>query len=305
MDVGGSFLKSAVLNNDGYVHVLSSFITKSNAGSDAKEQIIRSFAESIAHGLHFISENGMEIDGIGIAIPGPFDYRKGISRMTHKFQSLYDLNLKDLIVEATGIHPDLPVVFVHDANAVLLGEQWIGNAKDYANAAVVTIGTGLGFAHAQNKTVQCNEWGSPSTSIFKTPFGPGILEDYVSKRGILKMYSKMAGKEITDTMQVIDIAKLADYGDLTAQSTFQETGRILTKPLAGILEEKNIECLLFAGQISRSFHHMETAIREGLKNVRTLKRIAPVSSIDYAAFYGVLQIIHYQKVKPLIMYAYG
>ena len=293
IDVGGSFLKSAVLDEDGFVHVPSYFTVKSHAESDMKEQIIQAFEESIAHGLTFIGDNELETGGIGIAIPGPFNYRDGISLMTHKFQSLYNLNLKDMIAEATGIHPDLPVTFVHDVNAVLMGELWTGNAKDYANAAVACIGTGLGFAHLQNRIVQCNEYGSPLISIFKTPCRQSILEDYVSKRGILKIYGEMAGNEIANTMKVIDIAKLADEGDGSALATFREAGSILSEVLADILTEKNIECLLFAGQISRSFHHFETAIREGLKDVGSLKRIGPVSNIDYAAFYGVLWKIRY------------
>ena len=299
IDAGGSFLKSAVLNDDGTVHASSYFVTKSHSDNESKEKIIRAFEESIAHGLLFIDEKEMEMGGTGIAIPGPFDYRNGISLMTHKFQTLYEMNLKDWLIETTGIHPDLPVVFVHDANAVLYGEQWLGNAKDFDNTAVVTIGTGLGFTHSQNKTVQCNDWGSPFITIFKTQYGQGILEDYVSKRGILKIYSNIAGK-IADKMKVIDIARLAGEGDIAALATFREAGRILSEVLAGILAEKNIECLLFAGQISRSFHYMETAIKEGLKEVGCLKRISPVSNIDYAAFYGVLQNIRHQKNKALI-----
>ena len=293
IDVGGSFLKSAVLNEDGYVHDLSYFITKSYAGNESKEKIIRAFEECITHGLLFIGEKGMEMGGTGIAIPGPFDYHNGLSLMTHKFQSLYGLNLKDLIVEVTSVNPGLPVVFVHDANAVLYGEQWLGYAKDFANTAVVTIGTGLGFAHSQNGTVQCNDWGSPLITIFKTPYGQGILEDYVSKRGILTIYDDMAEKGTAGNLKVIDIANLADKGDRAALATFREVGHILSGVLAGTIAEKNIECLLFAGQISRSFRHMEAAVREGLKNVGGLKQISPVKSIDYAAFYGVLRNINY------------
>ena len=107
----------------------------------------------------------------------------------------------------------------------------------------------------------------------------------------------MAGKEKDNDMEVSDIAHMTDQGDTNELATFREVGRILSKALSGILAEKNIECLLFAGQISRSFHLMEPAIKEGLKNVGCLKRIAPVKSIDYAAFHGVLWNILNQKIK--------
>src|SRR5262245_6712079 len=42
-----------------------------------------------------------KIDRIGIAIPGPFDYEQGISRITglHKYEALYGLNIKDILAE--------------------------------------------------------------------------------------------------------------------------------------------------------------------------------------------------------------
>ena len=294
IDAGGTYLKSSVLNEDGTVNALSSFIIESHSG-DSKEKIIRGFEKSISHGLSFINEKKAEFCGIGISIPGPFDYQKGISMMTHKFQSLYEMDLKSLIVEAAGINPDLPVLFVHDANAVLYGEQWLGNAQVFENTAVVTLGTGLGFAHSQNKKVQCNDWGSPSISIFKIPYEQGILEDYISKRGFLKIYGEIAGKKSLDDMNVCDIAKLAEDGDIVGLATFREVGRILSKALVGVLTEKKIECLLFAGQISRSFRFMESEIKEGLKDVGSLKRISPVKSIDHAAFYGILRNILNEK----------
>ena len=292
MDAGGSFIKSAVLDEGGFVHASSFFVSKSYSGYRSKEMIIGAFKENISKGLLFIGENEMVLGGIGIAIPGPFDYRNGVSLMTHKFQSLYGMNLKALIVEATGIESNLPFVFVHDANAVLYSEQWTGNAKDFANTAVVTIGTGLGFAHSQNRTIQCNEWGSPSVSIFKTPCREGILEDYVSKRGILKIYGELANKK-PGNLTVNQIADLAGKGDASAIATFCEAGQLLAKAIAGVLVAKNIECLLFAGQISRSYHLMETAITEELQGIRSLKLISPVKNIDYAAFYGVLWNLNY------------
>jgi glucokinase len=288
IDAGGTYLKSAVLNGDGFVYELSRFNAESHSGNDSREKIIWAFEESVARGLRFIGEKDMETGGVGIAMPGPFDYRNGISLMKHKFQSLYEMNLKDLIVEATGISPDMPFTFIHDANAVLYGEQWLGNAMDFAHAAVVTIGTGLGFTYSQNGTVQCNDLGSPLVSIYNTQYGQGTLEDYVSRRGILKNYGETVENETAGNLEVSDIAKLADEGDVTAFETFCETGRILSKALSDILIEKNIECLLFSGQISRSFHLMESTIKEGLKEVGSLKRILPVKSIDNAAFYGVL-----------------
>ncbi len=81
------------------------------------------------------------------------------------------------------------------------------------NAAVVTLGTGLGFAISENGKVLCNELGGPFLSIFKLPYGDGILEDYTSKRGVLKIYKELSGKADVDGIKVAQIGDWANDGD--------------------------------------------------------------------------------------------
>ena len=58
--------------------------------------------------------------------------------------------------------------------------------------------------------------------------------------------------------------------------------------LRDLLVEHGVECLLLGGQISRSFAYMEAALRDGLRDVAGLTRIAPAEHIGEAAFYGLL-----------------
>jgi hypothetical protein len=62
------------------------------------------------------------------------------------------------------------------------------------------------------------------------------------------------------------------------------------------MKEKNIECLLFSGQISRSFHLMEHSLKEGLQNIDCLKKISKVKSIDAAALTGAFLNIFKQAI---------
>ena len=54
------------------------------------------------------------------------------------------------------------------------------------------------------------------------------------------------------------------------------------------LVEHGVECLLLGGQISRSFAHMEAALRDGLRDGAGRTRSAPAEHIGEAAFYGLL-----------------
>ncbi len=290
IDAGGTFLKSAVLDPQGKVFPGSSFsIGSSSKGT--REEILLTFKEIIVKSLEIIEERKSILRGIGIAFPGPFDIEKAIPLMKHKFQAIYGLDMRECFYRIPGISRDVPIRFIHDANAVLAGELWKGNATGYHNAAVVTLGTGLGFAISENGKVLCNELGGPFLSIFKIPYKNGILEDYTAKRGFLGIYGDLKGKPGLNGITVSDIGQWAAEGDMISIATFRKVGEILAETLKPILIERKIECLLFGGQISRSFLFLEPSLEEGLKDVRCLKKISAVKSIDHAALLGTLQNI--------------
>lgn len=290
IDAGGTYLKSAVLNRTGEILMDSGYITKSFSKS-SKEKIIQAFYETVTHGLNCIERMGMILGGIGIAFPGPFDYENGIPLMEHKFMRIHGVNLQEVICRIPGVSPDVAIKFMHDANAVLAGELWKGKAVGHDNAAVVTLGTGLGFAFSQNGVIQCSSLGSPMVTIYRLPYGQGILEDYVSQRGFLQIYQKITGKTESGKIKVSDIGNWACKGDLHSIQTFRIVGKILAESLEKILIERNIQCLLLGGQISRSFHYMEESLKQGLKEVKCLRKISVVESIDNAALFGVLKNI--------------
>ncbi len=290
IDAGGTYLKSAVLNREGEVMMTSGFITKSFS-KGSSENIMKAFYETVAHGLSCIKRMGMSMGGIGIAFPGPFDYENGIPLMEHKFKSIHGIHLREAIYRISGVPSGVTISFMHDANAVLAGELWKGKAIGYDNAAVVTLGTGLGFALSENGVIQCNSMGGPMVTIYGLPYKQGILEDYTAQRGFLNIYQKITGKADLGKTKVSDIGKWASEGETESIQTFKEVGTILSESLEKILIERNIQCLLLGGQISRSFQFMEESLKQGLKEVKCLREISVVRSIDNSALLGVLKNI--------------
>lgn len=280
-------MKSALLDVSGNVFP-GSALSVPSFSDGPKEQVLGAFAEIFREGLIYTGKRGMELKGVGIAFPGPFNIYQATPLMQHKFRSIYGLDLREYFYEMAGIPRHIPIRFMHDANAVLLGEIWKGNAQGYANAAAVTLGTGLGFAVSENGRVLCNEIGGPFLSIFKLPYKDGILEDYTAKRGFVRIYRELSGR-VADEIEVSEIGNRAVHGDEAALQTFLEVGRILSESLREILVHRNTECLLFCGQISRSFHLLKPTLKEGLKEVACLQRISAVKSIDHAALLGALR----------------
>lgn len=164
LDVGGTFIKCS----DGRQIPIDS--------SGSRDSIVESLREAVG-----------EADKVAVAIPGPFDYDRGIFLMKHKFAAVYGESFAGII----GGNREFR--FIHDVNAMLLGEM--------------------------------------------------------------------------------------------------ASGAVLARIVEPVLEEYKIECLLFGGQISRSFALFGSAVRTGLSDIPELRYIGPVSDIDNAAFNG-LKTLH-------------
>ena len=287
LDVGGTFVKSVVATFEG--ELLPNTESSAPIDSDGtRDEIEHSFATVVANGKAIAEEHGYALAGVGIAFPGPFDYNTGISYMTHKFAALEKLSVKDFFHSLPEIGAEMPVVFMHDVTAAVLGEQNFGAAQGYKNVAIVTLGTGLGFSHTAEGEIQYSPMGSPSVSIYNRPYRDGVLEDYASKRGFLRSYAEVRGEANPEELTVAMIGGLCGEGDADALKSFENVGDILATELKPLLEELNIECLLFGGQISRSFRYFEPALRPLLENVPTLKHIGTMQNLSTAAPLGLL-----------------
>lgn len=286
LDVGGTFIKAGAASKDGkLIPGLVWSIPVHSTGS--KREIMNSLATAVRQGIRSIKEKGAAVAGIGIAIPGPFDYTEGVALMKHKFQSIYGLSVRNMLYDIPEVDADTPISFIHDANAVLLGELMHGNATGYKNAAVITLGTGLGFAHCIDGEIRCSPAGSPNISIYNIPFRDGMLEDYASKRGFLKVYGEISG-DTPNGLTVADLGQMASEGDGAALETFAIVGGIIASATHDIFAELQLECLLFGGQISKSFRFMESSVKSLLKEIPSLCVIRTVRHLDEAALYGSL-----------------
>ena len=287
LDVGGTFVKSVVATLEGEL-LLDTENSVPIDSDGTRLEIEQSFATVIANGKSIAEGKGLVLAGVGIAFPGPFNYHTGVSLMVHKFAALEGVSVKDFFHSLPEIGADMPVVFMHDVTAAVAGELAFGAARGYNNVAVVTLGTGLGFSHTQNGEIQFSPLGSPATSIYNRPYRDGVLEDYASKRGFLRSYAEVCGKDNPAELTVAMIGGMCGEGDKEALRSFYNVGEILATELKPLLTELNIECLLFGGQISRSFAYFEPALKPLLDEVPSLKHISPMQNLSTAAPLGIL-----------------
>lgn len=239
LDVGGTFIKCS----DGRE------VPAASSGSRA--QIQQSLREAVgADGT---------LAAVGVAVPGPFDYREGIFLMKHKFASVYGCSFREI----AGLPEDVDLKFMHDVNASLTGAIEMLDLKS-CNCALVTLGTGLGFSYAVSGVVQCNQALSPARGLWDLPYMEGILEDRISGRGISSAYEQLTGVQ---GVPASEIARLALSGDRPAIDVYLATGRLLGQVLAPVARELKLSAILLGGQISRSLSLFIRPLTEELPGV--------------------------------------
>jgi glucokinase len=276
LDAGGTFLKCGLF--DGASLIPGSLDSQPVNSNGTFEEVQAAYFTLLSRVRNNATQNGLKIREVSVDTPGPFDFRNGISRMTHKYLAIKDKPLAPVIRAPLG---DIPVRFMHDSAAFIQGAA--AGEPGYSRYAGVMIGTGLGFALMINGSVLRNENGGPARSIYSLPYKNGIAEDAISGRGIVSAYNSRAKFPVASAKIVGD---MANAGDELCISVYKDMAAALSEVIAPILDEYRIEALLLGGQISKSFNIFGDVLKEKLAALASLKCVAPARDIDMAHLIG-------------------
>ena len=277
LDVGGTFLKAALFDEDGKL-LEKSFDSEPVDSNGALQAVKASYQTLLKRLKEKAASRGYAVSAVAADTPGPFDFAAGMSRMEHKYTAIYGVPLRPWFTEALG---DVPVCFVHDSTAFLAGAA--SAHPEIGDCAGVMIGTGLGFALMRDGVILRNETGGPAVSIFRAPCRGATAEDYVSARGVLNAYNEHA---LLSAREAREVAIRASNGDPAALEAFRLMGEVLAEILAPILPQYGAKVLYLGGQVSKSFALFEAPLREGLAGVSTLERIEAVEETDLVHMIG-------------------
>lgn len=282
VDAGGTSLKAAFIGADFCILQDSFYSVPVNSGGSERE--IRRAYESLGRTAARNERRlNVRIRQVSVCIPGPYDYPRGVSRMKHKYQSVYGIPMRPWM--RNGLGRELPIRFLHDSTAFLLGACADIPDAYRRRVCAVLIGTGLGFASMIDGTVLERDGGGPEISIFGRPYGGRTAEDYVSKRGILARYRDIRPDYPScEEPEVKDIADLAFRGDVTARRVFFETGTHLGRILQPILCEYGFDLLILGGAVSKSAGLFLPGLKKSLGSVPI--EIRPASDPDSAPLIG-------------------
>ena len=248
VDIGGSHITAAHIDPVSLSIIDSSMKRERVSSMDDAETIFSSWSSVLSS---LIETDGQEHSKIGIAMPGPFDYDKGICLMKgqEKYDALYGMNVRTILSERLGI-PGSDIIFINDAEAFLRGELASGAAAAYDKAIGITLGTGLG------STSNCNGEVVDMNLAFY-PFLDSIAEEYISTRWFLKRYKELTGKEIKNVESFLSTECL----DTKAQ-IFDEFATNLASFLNDFIADQKPQILVIGGNIAKTWDHFIDLLKE-------------------------------------------
>lgn len=208
---------------------------------ESKEDIIQSWAKAIK-GCSFLDDG--KIGKLGIAMPGPFDYEKGISLITglNKYESIYGFNVKELLAEELYI-PVTDIRMMNDATAFLLGEWKAGSGKGFENIVGLTLGTGLGSANCFNNILEDGD-------LWQMPFADSRAEDLLCARWFINEYKTRTYNTVANVKEL----SLMVADDIVAAQLFKEFGNTLGEVLVKRYSGNFPNHIIIGGNIAGSWN---------------------------------------------------
>ncbi len=282
-DIGGSHISCAAVNLDTGEVIKDTLTGKAVNNQASAKNIIRIWSDALAEVLKKIPVE--KVKGIGFAMPGPFDYVKGICYIkgVAKYENLYGLNITDAISANLGIDKEIPIRYMNDASAFAVGEAWKGSAAKFDRSLSITFGTGFGSAFISNLIPIVDGPLVPRLGcIYHIPYREGIADDYFSTRGLLYRYKKLTGKEL---LGVKELAELAS-SDKTVIDLFTDFGDNAGLFLAPFLKEFNAGILVIGGNISHAYSLFGDVFENRLKSENCNCEVAISKLKEDAALIG-------------------
>nr|WP_272919913.1 ROK family protein [Streptomyces sp. SID4948] len=196
-----------------------------------------------------------------VALPGPFDYARGIARYrgVGKFDALDGLDLGALL--RSGLPHCTGVAFLNDAEAFTRGECAEGAGRGHARVVGITLGTGVGSAFLRDGSAVTDGPTVPAQGrVDLLEYGGRPLEDTVSRRALIAAYEQLSGRR----RDVREIAEAARGGDAAARRVLADAFGALGRTLSPWLRRFGAGAVVVGGSMTGSWDLIGPPLTAGL-----------------------------------------
>ncbi len=275
IDVGGSFLKHTVLDDELDIKKVSSAVTPRND--------LNSFLREIRK----IYDRYQGISGIAVSIPGIIDTERGFMYTGGSLDYIRDIPMAETISELCD---GLPVSIENDAKAAATAELYAGVLKHAKNGIILTLGTAVGGTVIVDKKILRGKnlfAGEMSYAIYHDD---GVRDDSWDVQsnmwGCRSIPAQIVRTYGDEALRCEDIFDRLVKGDPRADQAVRAEARdaaLLAHNLQCIFDP---EVIAFGGGISAEQDYIQL-IREEAKKINGLFHgVVPLPRIEACRFYN-------------------
>jgi glucokinase len=295
-DIGGSHITCMAVN-PGLKEIIHEICIRKTVDSQGPaEEILSTWAGALKECLASFPLS--HVGGIGFAMPGPFDYPKGLALFSgvKKYDSLYNINIRDEMRRRLSLPETIPVRFMNDATCFAIGEAWLGKASACRRTMAITLGTGFGSAFLDNGIpVESGDEVPAYGCVYHLPYGDSIADDYFSSRWFEKSYVSRFKRPSPGVKVMTDQA-----GTMPAvMEIFTDFGERLGTFLSPWLRRFHAGCITIGGNIARSYDLFGPAFVAALKRENCISEVHLSTLGEHAAIVGSARLaddIFYSKL---------
>ncbi|TFH48227.1 MAG: ROK family protein [Bacteroidia bacterium] len=262
VDIGGSHITAVAVDMESHT-IISGSRSESPVDNKAEaDEILSVWTDALRKVMQKVPL--FKLRGIGFAMPGPFDYVKGICliRGVPKYEKLYGVNIGKAISSRLGLPCDCKVRFMNDASSFAVGEAWAGKALNHKKMMAITLGTGFGSAFVDDRIPVVEGDLVPKMGcVYYLPFGNGIADDYFSTRWFISRYAEVTGNVAEGVKEISGEARKS----ATVKALFDEFGKNLGGFLSPWLLKFGTEILVMGGNISHAYDLFGPSFEKELK----------------------------------------
>lgn len=274
IDLGGTNIAGGLVSDTGELIYKTSVPTVVDKGEPG---LLEAIAGVIKHLIDKAS--GKAISYVGIGVPGHADDKTGIVVYCNNIPFV-NTALASYITSETG----LPCYIGNDANAAALAEVLFGTAREFDNAVMITLGTGIGSGIVLGKRIfaGCNGAAGELGHISLFPDG---VDCNCGRRGCYELYGSATAlkRQTCEAMEKHPESKLRELAktpdDVTGKTAFdamrmgdkvgtEVVNQYIRYLSIGVLDIINLLCpeaIIFGGGIAKEGETLLSPIREIVK----------------------------------------
>lgn len=291
LDIGGTSIKGAIINEEGNILYKDSFNIEANFTSEEHKTNIANIIKKLLENM----PSEYNAIGIGLDCPGVMNSETLHMGGAENVPGLHGIKFSDI-----GDLFDLPIKTANDASMAALGEAKYGSGKDkeYKSVMFITLGTGVGGGFVFNGKLFTGSLGGAGEvgHVFVVPDGDkcncgssGCIERYASATGFIAMAKQKIHKNVVPTTLTYEelekgkakaIFDVAKKGDALAKETIAECSYYLGMSIAQALNMLDLDLVLIGGGLCKDFDMMIEHIKRGVNN------------------YGLRMMVRNLEIKP-------